>query len=278
MPNPSKLINIAAEGLIVLGALAAVYDLMRGRIDRARESFGNLLTFAGVRVLGLVFREAGVLSVLYAMQRHAWVRLPAGALTSVACFLLADLIYFSRHWLYHHWRVMWLIHSAHHSSHDFTLTTAIRVNWLGGFIEDFFYILPVLAGFPLGEVYFWRVFVRVHQTWVHTQKIGSLGFLDRIFHTPSIHRVHHASNAPYRYRNYGGVLNIWDRMAGTFQPELADVKPLFGPAEPTRSMNPFKIVFEGWGLFFRDLGRARTPRALLATLFSRPEIRPRITS
>jgi hypothetical protein len=29
-------------------------------------------------------------------------------------------------------------------------------------------------------------------------------------------RVHHASNAEYLDRNYGGILIIWDRLFGTF--------------------------------------------------------------
>jgi sterol desaturase/sphingolipid hydroxylase (fatty acid hydroxylase superfamily) len=35
----------------------------------------------------------------------------------------------------------------------------------------------------------------------------------------SHHRVHHGANEQYLDRNYGGVLVIWDRLFGSFEPE-----------------------------------------------------------
>ena len=61
-----------------------------------------------------------------------------------------------------------------------------------------------------------------YQFWVHTQHIGKLGWYEWIFVTPSNHRVHHAQNEEYLDRNYGGVFIIWDRLFGTFSPEVDD--------------------------------------------------------
>ncbi|MFD2272234.1 sterol desaturase family protein [Undibacterium arcticum] len=46
----------------------------------------------------------------------------------------------------------------------------------------------------------------LYQFWVHTQQIGKLGWFDRIFVSPSNHRVHHAVNDIYLDKNYGGIL------------------------------------------------------------------------
>ena len=40
--------------------------------------------------------------------------------------------------------------------------------------------------------------------------------MEKIFITPSNHRVHHAKNPEYIDANYGGVFIIWDRIFGTY--------------------------------------------------------------
>jgi len=62
-----------------------------------------------------------------------------------------------------------------------------------------------------------------------------MGFLNRIILTPSHHRVHHAKNPLYMDTNFCNLLNIWDKVFGTFQPERNDVPVQYGI---TRKMNP----------------------------------------
>ena len=48
--------------------------------------------------------------------------------------------------------------------------------------------------------------------------------LDLVFVTPSAHRVHHASNKEYIDKNFGAVFIVWDRLFGTYEPEVAPVR------------------------------------------------------
>ena len=48
-----------------------------------------------------------------------------------------------------------------------------------------------------------------------------------VFNTPFHHRVHHGSDEICLDRNYGDILIVWDRMFGTFQPEL--FRPKYDP-------------------------------------------------
>ena len=59
----------------------------------------------------------------------------------------------------------------------------------------------------------------IYQFWIHTEFIGRLGPLEWVLNTPSHHRVHHGSNVEYLDRNYGGILIVWDRLFGSFEPE-----------------------------------------------------------
>jgi sterol desaturase/sphingolipid hydroxylase (fatty acid hydroxylase superfamily) len=61
-----------------------------------------------------------------------------------------------------------------------------------------------------------------------------------IFNTPSHHRVHHATNPRYLDANYAGVLIIWDRMFGTFVPELDEDMPRYGIVKNIGTFNPLK--------------------------------------
>ena len=59
----------------------------------------------------------------------------------------------------------------------------------------------------------------LYQFWIHTETIGRLGPPEAVLNTPSHHRVHHGSNRQYLDRNHGGILIVWDRLFGTFEPE-----------------------------------------------------------
>ncbi len=85
----------------------------------------------------------------------------------------------------------------------------------------------------------------VYQYWIHTETIGRMhrAGSKRLMNTPSHHRVHHATNPRYLDANFAGVFIIWDRMFGTFVPELDSDKPIYGigeaaSAHSTRSSSP----------------------------------------
>ena len=80
--------------------------------------------------------------------------------------------------------------------------------------------LPLLlVGFPAELIFFGILVVLAYQTWIHTEVIGGLGFIDGLVNTPANHRVHHSCDEKYIDKNYGGILMIWDKLFGTYQRE-----------------------------------------------------------
>ena len=59
--------------------------------------------------------------------------------------------------------------------------------------------------------------------------------------TPALHKVHHAINPEYIDKNCGGTLNIWDRMFGTFQPQIKGVPLKLGLLKKYNSSDPFLV-------------------------------------
>jgi hypothetical protein len=90
----------------------------------------------------------------------------------------------------------------------------------------------------------------LYQFWVHTEAIGKLGPLEWILNTPSHHRVHHARNPQYLDKNYAGMFIIWDRMFGTFEPEVEE--PVYGITKPLQSWNPLWANFHAWAELAHD--------------------------
>ena len=84
-----------------------------------------------------------------------------------------------------------------------------------------------------------------------------MGFLEKIIVTPSHHRVHHALNKEYIDKNYGQIFIFWDKIFGTFQEELPDVKPVYGITRPVRTWNPIKINFMHMWLMIKDAWKTK---------------------
>jgi hypothetical protein len=117
-----------------------------------------------------------------------------------------------------------------------------------------FYLPMAIAGIP-PEVFVVAAVVNLlYQYWIHTEQVGSLGWFDRWFGSPSNHRVHHAVNDRYIDRNYGGITMLWDRLFGTFVEESE--RCVYGTRAPLDSWDPLWANFE----VYADL--ARKSRAL----------------
>ena len=85
-----------------------------------------------------------------------------------------------------------------------------------------------------------------------------MGFLEHILVTPSHHRVHHAINKEYMDKNLSQIFIFWDKLFGTFQQELDDVKPVYGVTRPVKTWNPVKINFIHLWLLIKDAWRTKS--------------------
>jgi len=79
----------------------------------------------------------------------------------------------------------------------------------------------------------------IYQFWIHTEAISKLPrWVEAAMNTPSHHRVHHGRNARYLDANYAGVFIIWDKLFGTFVPELDRKKTRLGARPQYRHLQP----------------------------------------
>lgn len=134
--------------------------------------------------------------------------------------------------------------------------------------KDSFFILLPLIGLDPTIIAVAGVISTLWGIVGHTQIINKLGPLEWIFNTPSHHRVHHGSNEKYIDKNYGNLLIIWDKMFGTFEPEIEPVK--FGLVKNVNTFNPIKITFMGWSSMFKDIKNSQSVKEAIYLFFGPP--------
>ena len=188
--------------------------------------------------------------------------------TWVIALVGVDLLFYVYHRAAHRVRLIWATHQAHHSSQYYNFATALRQKWNNSGEIVMWLPLPLL-GVPPWMVFFSFSINLIYQFWVHTERIGKLWRpVEFIFNTPSHHRVHHGMDQLYLDRNYGGILILWDRLFGTFQPEV--FRPRYGLTKPVDTFNIWKLQTHEYAAIGRDVRAARGIRAKLGYVFGPP--------
>ncbi|MDH4109975.1 MAG: sterol desaturase family protein [Gammaproteobacteria bacterium] len=240
-------------------------------------SAGTLSTTIGyfTRLLPVYIYGAALANFAIFEFKLEWFDLsPRGILLWVAAILAWDFCYYWSHRMGHEISILWASHAVHHQSEDYNLSTALRQTSTGFLFNWIFYVPLFLAGLPLEVVATANAIDLIYQFWVHTQHVGKLGWLDRVFVTPSNHRVHHAQNQVYIDRNYGGILILWDRLFGSFQEELDEEPVVFGVRKPLANWNPFWANLQVYDYLWFDARRTRHWRDKLGIWFRRTGWRP----
>ncbi len=263
-----EILEVVSLIFLLLIISEMTWDFLTGRRCRYQETLANFLIAFGSFLLertvyGLVF----VIGV-FAAERLAFFSIELTWWSWMAALLLADFTYYWMHRFEHEIRLFWAHHSVHHSSPEFNLTTSLRLAWTEALFEWIFLVPMVLIGFDAVQTLSAFLVIVAYQTWIHTEKIGKLGWLDRVLNTPSVHRVHHSCNSRFIDKNYGGVLIIWDRMFGTYQAE--DETVVYGITKPVSSANPITINFHEYVEIAKDVRKAKRLQDVWFFLFGRP--------
>ena len=179
-----------------------------------------------------------------------------------------DHCYYWFHRAHHEVRLFWAAHVNHHSSTHYNLSTALRQSWTTPITGPIFWAPLPLLGFAPAQILVAQAISLIYQFWLHTEHIGRLGPLEWILNTPSHHRVHHGRNLEYLDRNYGGILIVWDRLFGSFEPERAPVD--YGLTTNIATYNPVRIAFHEWAAMARDARRASSLREGVGRVLAPP--------
>jgi len=280
MPAPDlpPIVQLAVPFFIGSILLEVTLAAVRGGARyETRDMITSLMMGVGNLVIGLL--AGGAIYTLLSFF-HGFAPVQLGELSwgwapwlFVVCFVVDDLRYYWYHRLAHEIRWFWASHVNHHSSQHYNLSTALRQTWSYELTLGFVFRIPlVLIGFDPMMVLFVGGANLIYQFWIHTELIDKMpAWFEAVFNTPSHHRGHHAVNPRYLDANYAGTLIIWDRMFGTFVPELASDPPRYGLTTQLGTFHLLRVAFHELIALVRDATQpGLKPRERLGYIFGPP--------
>jgi alkylglycerol monooxygenase len=190
----------------------------------------------------------------------------------ILTFLMIDFTFYWYHRASHRIRFLWAIHMNHHSSVEMNFSVAFRQAWFGPLSKIPFFAMLPLVGFDPSITVVAGVCATLWGVVGHTQWVGKLGYLDKVFNTPSTHRVHHGINPEYIDKNYGNLFIFWDRIFGTYAEEKAPA--VFGLVKNLETNNPITITFHTWRKMLKDIKQAQSLLEVMGYCVGPPDWQP----
>jgi sterol desaturase/sphingolipid hydroxylase (fatty acid hydroxylase superfamily)/uncharacterized membrane protein YhhN len=223
-----NVIVTAIPVFVVLIAAEFAVGLATGRnVYRLNDAVGSLAAGILSQISGVFMLALSVGIYIIVFEHFSLFALPADDWRVwVGALIAYDFFYYWNHRIDHEVGLFWAAHVVHHQSDHFNLSTALRQSSTGALLGWMFYLPMAVAGVPPVVFIGVGLIDLLYQFWIHTELVGKLGWFDFVFASPSNHRVHHGINDQYLDKNYGGILILWDRLFGTFEPEVE--RPVFG--------------------------------------------------
>lgn len=257
---PFFVITIIIEVILTVKVKLADYEF--------KDAMTSITMGLGNVIIGL-FTKVLILAFFTFLYQFKIFTIPFVWWSWILLFFAEDFVYYWNHRIAHESRLFWASHVVHHSSEKYNLSTALRQTWSGSFYTFIFWAPLALLGFHPLMILMQMSISLLYQYWIHTELIDKMPkWFEAIFNTPSHHRVHHATNPQYLDRNHAGILIIWDRLFGTFEPEIE--KPVYGLVSNINTYNPIKIAFVEWCNMLTDVFTSKTSFGKRMLYFLKP--------
>ncbi len=257
---PFFIITVIVEVVLTVKVKLADYEF--------KDAMTSITMGLGNVFIGL-FTKALVLVFFTFLYEYRFFTIPFVWWSWILLLFAEDFVYYWNHRIAHESRLFWASHVVHHSSQKYNLSTALRQTWSGSFYTFIFWTPLALLGFHPIMILMQMSISLLYQYWIHTELITKLPkWFEAIFNTPSHHRVHHATNPQYLDRNHAGIFILWDKLFGTFEPELE--KPVYGLVSNINTYNPIKIAFIEWYNMLKDVFTSKTSFGKRILYFLKP--------
>lgn len=229
-------------------------NLTIGAIDQIVSLFGFYLLFLALEFMYGHFRLFD-----WEVNWSQWI----------LAYLAVDFVSYWYHRYCHRINILWAGHITHHSSSFFNFTNGFRTSPFQGLNRiPFWLVLPVLGFSPFVLVFTLKI-SGLFDFLQHTQWVPKLGFIEKIFITPSLHRVHHGKNELYLDKNFGSTFSFWDRFFGTYQKETEPV--VYGLTNSGyEDKNPWTAIFYQYQLIWDNVKTSPGWTTKLGYLFYAP--------
>lgn len=239
-------------------------EIVKALLFKSFKAIDYKISFFSYVLNGFIGRFIAIAVVVFCIgvfERYALFKTTFTWYWFIYGYIVWEFGHFIYHYLGHKVRLFWCLHSTHHAPQAMNLSISYAHFFLEAPYADFIRTtVCILLGVNPPMLFLimfidgvWGGFIHIGE---HMIKNGRLGVLGRFILTPSHHRVHHAKNPLYMDTNFCNLLNIWDRVFGTYQPEERAVPVVYGI---TRTMKPNSFLdayFGEFGALAKDVYRA----------------------
>lgn len=196
----------------------------------------------------LLFMLAFAASPLLVSDRlHQVVAAQPLWLQFVEVLLIADLIFYLFHRLFHAIPALWRVHRVHHSIEQMDWLAAHRIHPLDQIVTKGASLVPCFAlGFSDAAIGLYAVIYHFHTLLLHANMRMGFGPLRWLLTSPNFHHWHHCRDSEAWDRNFGTQLAFWDFLFGTAYLPRDRTAETFGIDEtlpetyPAQLINPFR--------------------------------------
>ncbi|KAA2217017.1 sterol desaturase family protein [Maribacter flavus] len=193
----------------------------------------------------------------------------------IFAYIVWEFGHFIYHYLGHKVRLFWCLHATHHVPENMNLSVTYAHFFLEApYADTIRTTVCILLGVEPAMLFLIMFIDGTYGAFIHVGenmiKDARFGFLNKIMLTPSHHRVHHARNPLYMDTNFCNLLNIWDRVFGTYQEEQTDTKPEYGITRKVNSGNFIDVYFGEIIALAKDVYHAPGIKNKLAYIFMPP--------
>lgn len=243
--------------VIIIGLEVLLSNYQHRKLYTWKDTASNIYLMLLNSAIDLLFRGMYI-GILYYFYDHRLMSFTNAITYWVLLLLLEDFLYYWLHRFDHEIRFFWAVHVTHHSSEQMNFSVGFRSSVFQPLYRFLYFIPLALMGFNPLDIVFMYSATQIWGIFVHTELIKKMGWLEYFMVTPSHHRVHHASNAKYLDKNMGMFLIIWDKLFGTFQPELPEeaYQPIkYGLTKPIEKKSASSLIFHEWKAIREDISR-----------------------
>ena len=265
-------LQIAGLALIVGLACLEILILKLSRknfIIDLKNWISNLSIGIGERFTDLFLAPYIYLLFKFLQQNYGLFAIRTNWWSFILLIFVTDFIWYWYHRLSHRVNILWAAHIVHHQSPDYNLTVAARITFFQTLIRTVFWSVLALVGFAPDEILGVLLLHGSYSFFTHTQLGKKLHFLEGVLITPSLHGVHHASNAQYIDKNYGDIFVFWDKLFGTFAKE--DETPRYGLTKPFTSHSFLWQHFHYFAELFIAVKSEKNKLSRLKIIFGPPD-------
>lgn len=212
--------------LVIYSIIFIPLEKLFGRLQQNVFRYGWRVDLAYFFISTLLVQLTTYLTLQPAIVLFSWATFPSvqAAVRSQPMWLqfleimmLADIVQYWVHRMFHEISWLWRFHAVHHSASVMDWMAGNRIHIVDlAITRSLIYVPAFVLGFDVVPMIAYIVFVALHSVFIHANLRFRFGLWRYIFTTPQFHHWHHGFEAEAINKNYAVHFPFLDMLFGSF--------------------------------------------------------------